>query len=152
MTLLSGRQLVGKIQQEIKQCTCEDVDKASKTKDQVIIIDIREPAEVVLGMIPGSIHIPRGVLEMEITSHPLLKSKQKPLSQLASQEVYLYCRSGARSALAAKSLEAMGLSQVWSMAGGFNEWQAQKRPIISSQHTKVWELDGLFAWEEGGGI
>lgn len=150
MTLLTGRQLVSHIQQEIKQCNCDALAQA--LKQNAIVIDIREESEVTLGMVPGATHIPRGVLEMEITSHNSVKNTENPLQALANQAIYLYCRSGARSALAAKSLSEMGIHNVWSVAGGFNDWQAQGRPIISNKEAKVWEVDGLFAWEQGGGI
>jgi rhodanese-related sulfurtransferase len=150
MKLLTGRQLVSYIQLEIQQCDCAALDQA--LKQNAIVIDIREESEVTLGMVPGATHIPRGVLEMEITSHANVKDCENPLEALAASSIYLYCRSGARSALAAKSLREMGLENVWSVAGGFNDWQAQNRPINSNKQAKVWEVDGLFAWEQGGGI
>lgn len=152
MKLLNGRELVGQVKQEIKQCSCDDVAIELAANPEAIIIDIRETEEVKLGMIPGAVHIPRGVLEMEITDHNSVKHTENPLQTLASKPVYLYCRSGARSALAAKSLQVMGLSQVWSMAGGFNQWAEQNRPIVDKQQAKLWEVDGLYAWEQGGGI
>ena len=150
MTLLTGRQLVTRIQAQIQECDCDGLKKA--IEENAIVIDIREEAEVRLGMVPGGTHIPRGVLEMEITSHDKVKDSEDPLSELDNFPIYLYCRSGARSALAAKSLGEMGLNKVWSVAGGFNAWQDQDRPIISHSDAKVWHVDNLFAWEQGGGI
>jgi len=148
--LLNGRQLVSRVQQQIQQCSCDDL--ADAIEQGAIVIDIREEAEVALGLVPGAVHIPRGVLEMELTSLEKVKNSSDPLRLLAEQPIFLYCRSGARSALAAQSLAAMGLTRVWSVAGGFNGWSEQKRPVVSSKEAKVWEVDGLFAWEQGGGI
>jgi len=150
MKLLTGRQLVSHVQLEIQQCDCEGLAKA--LGQNAIVIDIREASEIIIGMVPGATHIPRGVLEMEITSHNSVKNTRNPIQTLATQAIYLYCRSGARSALAAKSLCEMGLNNVWSVAGGFNDWQAQGWPVISNKEANVWEMDGLFAWEQGGGI
>jgi len=150
MKLLTGRQLVSHVQLEIQQCDCADLAKALKAN--AIVIDIREESEVILGMVPGATHIPRGVLEMEITSHISVKNTENPIQSLATKAIYLYCRSGARSALSAKSLRDMGLNNVWSVAGGFADWQAQDRPIISNKEANVWEMHDLFAWEQGGGI
>lgn len=150
MTLLSGRELVSHVQREIQQCDCTAL--ANALDHDAIVIDIREESEVSVGMVPGATHIPRGVLEMEITSHPRVKNTDNPLQALAGESIYLYCRSGARSALAALSLRAMGLENVWSVAGGFTDWQAQGRPVVSSKAVKVWEVDGLYVWEQGGGI
>jgi len=44
------------------------------------------------------------------------------LAQLAQSPLYLICRSGARSALAAESLQRMGFTQVYSVAGGMQAW------------------------------
>lgn len=150
MKLLTGRQLVSQIRNEIQQCDCNVLHQG--LEKGAIVIDIREEAEVILGMVPGAVHIPRGVLEMEITSHHKVKDTKDPLTTLSNSQIYLYCRSGARSALAAKSLNEMGLDEVWSLSGGFNEWQAQARPIVSNKEAKVWEVNDLFAWEQGGGI
>jgi rhodanese-related sulfurtransferase len=51
------------------------------------------------------------------------------LEQLAAKPVYLICRSGARSALAADSLKNMGFTQVMSVAGGFQAWSDAGYPI-----------------------
>lgn len=150
MELLSGRELVSVTQGSIKQCDCNALEQA--IIHSAIVIDIREESEVLLGMVPSAMHIPRGVLEMEITSHNKVKHSENPLAELASGPIYLYCRSGARSALAAKSLSEMGLQNVWSVAGGFNAWQDQGKAIISSKEAKVWEMEGLYAWDHGGGI
>ena len=40
-----------------------------------------------------------------------------------SAEVVLYCAGGTRSALAARSLEELGYTNVKSMAGGFSAWK-----------------------------
>lgn len=42
-----------------------------------------------------------------------------------NQPVYLYCRSGKRSANAGKILKEMGFKEIYDMEGGFLEWQSQ---------------------------
>ena len=53
-------------------------------------------------------------------------------SQLSDPErpIITYCGSGARSALAAATLQQLGFSQVRSLAGGFQAWTQEGRPIV----------------------
>ncbi|HEX4423581.1 MAG TPA: molybdopterin-synthase adenylyltransferase MoeB [Kofleriaceae bacterium] len=82
------------------------------------MIDVREPDEHAQGMIPGTIHIPRGFLELRIERS--VPDRQTP--------VVLYCASGTRSVLAARSLTELGYSDVRSLAGGFTGWKRAGLP------------------------
>jgi molybdopterin/thiamine biosynthesis adenylyltransferase len=77
------------------------------------LIDVREADEHAQGMIPGTLHIPRGFLEQRI-EHAV------PDREAA---VVLYCASGTRSVLAARSLAELGYTDVRTLAGGFNGWK-----------------------------
>src|SRR3954468_18058225 len=80
----------------------------------VAIIDVREGDEVVAGKLPGAVHIPRGYLESRIENAVPDRS----------QRVILYCASGNRSALAAKTLTGdLGYENVESMTGGYTLWK-----------------------------
>src|SRR6185295_2568321 len=77
------------------------------------LIDVREPDEHAQGMIPGTLHIPRGFLELRIERN--VPDRSAP--------VVLYCASGTRSVLAARSLAELGYTNVSSLAGGFTGWK-----------------------------
>jgi sulfur-carrier protein adenylyltransferase/sulfurtransferase len=77
------------------------------------VIDVREPDEHAQGTIPGTLHIPRGFLELRIERS--VPDRETP--------VVLYCASGTRSVLAARSLAELGYSNVSSLAGGFTGWK-----------------------------
>src|SRR5580704_16867341 len=62
--------------------------------DGVAIVDVRETEEYATGHLPGAVHVPRGHLESRING----------VVPDRSQRVVLYCASGNRSALAAKTL------------------------------------------------
>jgi adenylyltransferase/sulfurtransferase len=87
------------------------------------LIDVREPDEHAQGIIPGTLHIPRGFLELRIERN--VPDRETP--------VVLYCASGTRSVLAARSLAELGYTQVSSLAGGFTGWKraglAWEQPI-----------------------
>ncbi|CAB4700746.1 MAG: molybdopterin-synthase adenylyltransferase MoeB [Actinobacteria bacterium] len=76
-------------------------------------VDVRERDEWEEGHIPGAIHIPRGYLESRIEGVVPDRSTQ----------VVVSCQSGARSALAAKTLLDMGYTDVVSLEGGFTDWK-----------------------------
>lgn len=96
-----------------------------------VLIDVREKDEYLEGYIPGAKWIPRGFLELRI-------EEQVPEK---GSEVILYCAGGTRSALAAKSLEALGYTNVSSMAGGFTAWKraglAFDRPYVMTQDQAI---------------
>ena len=101
-----------------------DVAEASKLvgRDDVVFVDVREGGELATqGKIPGAIHAPRGLLEFYADpSTPY----HKP--ELASgKRLVVYCASGGRSALAAKTLKDMGIDKVANLLGGFTAWQQQ---------------------------
>ena len=84
----------------------------------IVFVDVREAQEREEGYIPGSIHAPRGFLEF-------IADPEGPMHkpELASGKfLILYCASGGRSALAAKTLRDMGIDQVGSLVGGIQAW------------------------------
>jgi molybdopterin/thiamine biosynthesis adenylyltransferase/rhodanese-related sulfurtransferase len=100
-----------------------NLDTALRGTRRPALIDVREPDEHAQGMIPGTVHIPRGFLELRIERN--VPDRDTP--------VVLYCASGTRSVLAARSLGELGYTNVTSLAGGFTGWKraglAWEQPI-----------------------
>jgi molybdopterin/thiamine biosynthesis adenylyltransferase/rhodanese-related sulfurtransferase len=94
------------------------LDSALRGSSRPALIDVREPDEHAQGMIPGTVHIPRGFLELRIERN--VPDRETP--------VVLYCASGTRSVLAARSLTELGYSNVRSLAGGFTGWKRAGLP------------------------
>lgn len=89
-----------------------------------VLVDVRETVEREReGAIPGSVHVSRGLLEFQADPEsPSYRSELQP-----DRRLILYCGTGGRSALAAKTLLDMGYSDVASLAGGYAAWRlAQK--------------------------
>jgi len=126
--LIDGRELVESLRgqvQEISVAQLHDIlHERGQQSSPAVLIDIREVAETNAGSIAGAVLIPRGVLEMQLSSEESLKRRFPTLETLAEQPVYLFCRSGARSVLSAISLQQMGFKRIYSVAGGFLAWQA----------------------------
>ncbi len=86
---------------------------------KVKFIDIREQNEREEGTIPGSVHVPRGFLEFQADPE---SSMHNPVFS-SGDRLVLFCASGGRSALAAKTLQDMGLPRVCHLAGGIGAWK-----------------------------
>ncbi len=83
-----------------------------------VVIDVRDAPELAAnGKVPGSIHIPRGMLEFR--ADPATPYHEATLQK--DQPVLIYCASGGRAALAGKLLQDMGYSQVYNL-GGLKDW------------------------------
>lgn len=91
--------------------TPQEVKQRLENGEKLTIIDVREPEEVALGMIPGAKHI------------PLMEIPQR-LSEIPQHsETILVCRSGNRSGRALEYLEAQGFTGLVNMTGGMLEWE-----------------------------
>ena len=111
MTDKSYHDLVREAKTRVAEVTAADTIRILQEQPGTVVVDCREPNEAALGIIAGSVVIPRGVLEQRIER-----------SARRDQKVIIYCASGNRSALAADSLREMGYKDVATLAGGFRGW------------------------------
>ncbi|MBU3004625.1 rhodanese-like domain-containing protein [Paraglaciecola arctica] len=129
----SSQEYITELRHNIQEVTVDDLQVALM-QPEVVLIDVREHEEFTKGHIATAVNFPRGVLEMKLTEHPLVSHHCDPqlaLDDLASRDIYLICRSGGRSALAARSLENMGHKNVYSVAGGMAAWESHQYDIVS---------------------
>ena len=92
-----------------------------------LLIDVREPAEFNALRIPGSINVPRGILEQSTEWNydetlPLLVTGRE-------REIVLICRSGKRSILAADVMQQLGFTNVVSLRLGIRGWNDAELPL-----------------------
>jgi rhodanese-related sulfurtransferase len=88
--------------------------------EDVLVVDLRDVRELKReGYIPGSVHAPRGMLEFWVDP----ESPYHKEIFASGKRMVLHCAAGWRSALAAKTLQDMGLENVCHMAGGFDAWK-----------------------------
>ncbi len=102
-------------------------DDLAKGKDMVLI-DVREPAEFERGHLPGALLIPRGMIEA--SADPDYRHRVETLVNARSRRVVLYCQSGGRSAMAADVLQQMGFTDVLSLAGGIELWTSEDHETV----------------------
>ncbi len=118
-------QMVDEAKARIENLSIEALDREMARGD-VQVLDIRDVRERrKLGFIPGSIHVPRGMLEfwLDPTSH-YYSGKVDP-----TKRIVVYCAGGQRSALAADVLREMGFPDVAHLEPGFNGWASAGRPV-----------------------
>lgn len=109
--------------------------KAELAAPNLLLADIREIQERVdLGTIPGSKHVPRGMLEFWADpSSPYYRDWFDE-----DKRIVLFCAGGGRSALAAKALEEMGFANVAHLEPGFTGWQEAGEEIEDVSATSRW--------------
>jgi rhodanese-related sulfurtransferase len=119
-----------------------DLAKRLDAGDAPLLLDVREPAEFAVLRIPGSINVPRGVLEQSCewdydeTLPELVNGRERGIA--------VVCRSGKRSALAADVMQRMGFVNVVSLRTGVRGWNDFDQPLVDADGNAV---DGDYAEE-----
>lgn len=104
-------------------------DRLAAGRD-LIVLDVREPAEFEAAHIAGSINVPRGVLEQacewdyDETVPELAGARERP--------IVVVCRSGHRSVLAADALQTLGFADVVSLKTGVRGWNDFEQPLVNA--------------------
>jgi molybdopterin/thiamine biosynthesis adenylyltransferase/rhodanese-related sulfurtransferase len=115
--MASGADLIKQIKEQIRELDPGEVQELLQQNGNgdgaPALVDVREQHEWDESHLGGAVHVPRGHLEQRIEGAVPDKSRQ----------VVLYCASGNRSALAAKTLEELGYDDVASMRGGITLWK-----------------------------
>ncbi|WP_016881483.1 MULTISPECIES: MBL fold metallo-hydrolase [unclassified Rhodococcus (in: high G+C Gram-positive bacteria)] len=79
-------------------------------EDAITLIDIRNPGEREVGVIPGAVPIPLAQLRSRVGELPI------------DRPIVVHCAGGWRSSVAASLLRARGIEQVSDLVGGYTEW------------------------------
>lgn len=109
----SGAEFIKQVKASISEVDPSEVSEHAGDGD-LVLVDVRETEEWDRGHLPGAKHVPRGHLESRIEG----------AAPDRNARVVLYCASGNRSALAARTLaEDLGYANVQSMTGGYTLWK-----------------------------
>ena len=87
----------------------------------VVLVDVREDDEWEAGHAPDAVHVPLGEVG-------------KAAGRFADRRVMVVCRSGNRSAKAAKALAGAGV-EVTNVAGGMSSWAQAGLPVVRNDGT-----------------
>jgi rhodanese-related sulfurtransferase len=108
-----------------------DEARALHGRPGVLFVDLREGSELKReGTIPGAFHAPRGVIEFWFDAGS--DWAQPALTQPGTRYV-LYCAIGWRSALAARTLQEMGVADVCHLGGGYTAWRDAGAPVQAAE-------------------
>ena len=100
-----------------------------------LVLDVREPAEFDAARIPGSINVPRGVLEQACEWD--YEETVPDLAGRRERSIVVVCRSGNRSVLAADVMREMGFADVVSLKTGVRGWNDFEQPLIDGEGRAV---------------
>jgi rhodanese-related sulfurtransferase len=107
-----------------------DLSRMLKERTDVLLLDVREPAEFAALRVRGSINVPRGILEAACewgypeTVPELARARERP--------VVIICRSGSRSAFAAVVMKLLGYGEVYSLRLGVRGWNDGDLPLVDA--------------------
>jgi rhodanese-related sulfurtransferase len=102
-----------------------------------LLIDIRSDTDRERdGIVPGSLHIPRTVLEWRADPQG---SHRNPYLEGPDQQLILLCDHGCSTVLAAANLAELGYSRAGDVIGGFAAWRQARRPTrrLSTQRHQL---------------
>ncbi len=117
MAVKKASELVAEAKSKVENLGVDEVQK--EMEEGALVVDLREPEELeASGRIPGSLHVPRGMLEFR--ADPETPYYLEPFDR--SRRIILQCASGGRSALGAATLKEMGYEKVAHLDGGFRAW------------------------------
>ena len=119
-------QLVAATKKQIKTMDMAAFKAAFDKKSAGLIVDVREPGEYAEGFVPGAVNVPRGLIEFTIWSHVGFPDKTD-----MNKQISLYCRTGGRCALAAKSLQDLGFTNVTAVDMKIEDWMKAGYPVMN---------------------
>lgn len=121
MTSPAGK-LVQEARNATKQVPLAELKKVFDEDEDVVLLDVRTPREYEAVHIPGAENISRGLLEFSIWA--VVPDK--------NEKIYVYCKSGARAALATKLLNDFGYKNAVAVSTGMADWAKSGYPVQTS--------------------
>ena len=120
----SINQLVATTKSQIKTVKMPEFKAAFDRKDIGLLIDVRNENEFEDGFVPGAVNVPRGLIEFRIWKLVGFPDKTRMDTKMT-----LYCATGGRCALATKSLQELGFTNVTSVDMKFEDWVKAGYPV-----------------------
>jgi rhodanese-related sulfurtransferase len=103
------------------------VEAAAAVAEGALLVDIRsDSARARDGVVPGSLHVPRTVLEWRLEPEGEYRS---PHAGGLDDRILLLCDHGHSSILAAATLVDLGFTRAGDVVGGFEAWRDAGLPV-----------------------
>lgn len=104
---------------QTKQISIVELQELQASGEKFMLIDARTRKEHAAGFIPGSVNIPRGLIEF------LVPKSVKD----TSKKLIVYCKVGGRGLLTTKTLVDIGYTNVVNLTGGYMAWSKAGYPV-----------------------
>ena len=114
------KQVITEARQAVPEEGPADLVRRLKSPEPPVVIDVRDPDEYRDGHIEAATNISRGFLEFRIPT----------VAPDSTTPIVLYCQTGLRSVLAAKSLQELGYQNVINLGGGYQKWTQSGLPVV----------------------
>ena len=105
----------GKEMEVLPQWTIHDLKRQLEREPDLVVLDVRQPAEWTSGHIPRARHVSGGDLPRRLDRLPAELPKEKPVAVI--------CGSGYRSSVSASLLKRHGYRRVHNVLGGMSGWK-----------------------------
>jgi len=105
----------------VNEIDSESLSQRLTDAEDVLLVDIRTPAEIAQGMIPDALQLPMHLIPIRVSEIP------------KDRDVVIYCRSGARSYQACAYLMQQGYNRVLNLRGGIIAWARHGLPIVAPE-------------------
>jgi rhodanese-related sulfurtransferase len=102
----------------VRQVSPAEVQRQLDSDRPPVLLDVREPEELLLARLPGALHIPMG--EVPGRLHELDPDA----------EIVVFCHHGIRSAQVAQFLAQRDFAHVANLAGGIDAWSVSVDPSV----------------------
>jgi rhodanese-related sulfurtransferase len=123
------RQMVAEARSEVTVLSPKDAQQKMQSDSNAVLVDVREPSDLnPLGIIPGALNVPLGVLPLRADQELPERLREAKLQNRDAQ-VITTCGGGGQAALAAKLLKDMGFNKVAMIDGGTTGWKDAGLPV-----------------------
>jgi len=121
--------MVAEARSEVTVISPQDAQQKMQSDSNAVLVDVREPSDLnPLGIIPGALNVPLGVLPLRADQELPERLREMKLQNRDAQ-VITTCGGGGQAALAAKLLKDMGFNKVAMIDGGTTGWKDAGLPV-----------------------
>ena len=121
-------QMVAEATAAVPAVKAQDVQRRMQEDPNLLVIDVRDSAQALVASIPGTINISYGDL-LFAADNEVPEEWRDPRLQDRSRPIITHCVLGPLGAIAAKTLQDMGFTNVNYMEGGIEGWKSAGFPI-----------------------
>jgi phage shock protein E len=123
VALVAGIAVFGLTQQTTETATPvisqEEVLELIDAEDEILILDVRTPAEFDDGRVPGAVLIP----------HTEVMDRIEEIIKFLDKPVVVHCQAGGRAGRAENDLREAGFTNILHLEGDMRAWKANARPL-----------------------